>query len=94
MQNLQMQPLISQDRIQELTRMYPNVEASLLPEPDGKKQVMRVRSQNGEFDAYLAMVNKPQVRTFTTIESAWKLTKKLGIKSFVIDNEKFGGAAA
>ena len=55
---------------------------------------MRVRSQNGEIDAFLAMVNKPEARTFATIESAWRLTRKLGIKNFVIDNEKFAGVAA
>jgi len=91
---MQMQPLISQERIQELTRMHLAVEASLLPDPEGKKQVMRVRSQNGEIDAFLAMVNKPEARTFATIESAWRLTRKLGIKNFVIDNEKFAGVAA
>lgn len=91
---MQMQPLISQERIQELTSLHLAVEAALLPDPEGKKQVMRVRSQNGEIDAFLAMVNKPEPRTFSTIESAWKLTRKLGIKNFVIDNEKFAGVAA
>lgn len=88
------QALISQERIQELTGSHLVVDAALLPDPEGKKQMMRIKSQNGEIDALLAMVNRPEPRTFSTIESAWKLTKKLGIKTFVVDNEMFAGEVA
>ena len=88
------QALISQERIQELTGSHLAVDAALLPDPEGKKQMMRIKSQNGEIDALLAMVNRPEPRTFSTIDSAWKLTKKLGIKTFVVDNEMFAGEVA
>ena len=91
---MHMQPLISQERIQELTSMHLAVEAALLPDAEGKKQVMHVKSQDGAVDALLAMKNKAEPRTFSTIESAWKLTRKLGIKNFVIDNDKFANVAA
>ena len=85
--------LISQEAIIALTEQS-SVDAALLPGPDNKKQLMRVRSKDGQIDAFLAMVNKPEPRAFSTIDSAWKLTRKLGIKNFVIDNDKFAGEDA
>jgi len=89
-----MQPLISQERILELAGMHLALEASLQPDSESNKFLMRIRCQEKQLDALLAMVNKPEPRTYSSIESAWKLSRKLGIKSFVIDNEKFAGIAA
>lgn len=90
------QLLISQEKILELTRAQYAIQAALLPEPKNGSMLMKVRGsdQNGDFEAVLAMVNKPEARVFLSLESAWKLTRKLGIKSLVVDNDKFNGAAA
>lgn len=92
-----LQPLISQDRIKDMACKALAVEATLLPDPeDSKRQVMRVRchSASAPVDGYLAMVNRPEPRTFTSLESAWKVSRRLGIQVLIIDNEKFAGVAA
>lgn len=92
---MQLQPLIGQDRIQELTLNHA-VNAVLLPSPEGKKIVMKVicKKRGEDLEGYLAMAYKPEARTFASPESAWNLSLKLGIKNLSIDNEKFAGVAA
>ena len=93
-----MYPLISRDRIEQLVSMHQAVDAVLLPAPEGnKKIIMKVlyKDVNGVLlEGYLAMAYKPEARTFSSPDSAWRLSRKLGLKNLMIDNDKFAGAAA
>ena len=85
-----LQPLINQQRVNKLVQDNLVVNAELLPSAEGKgKMMMRVTCPEMNVDAFLAMANKAELKLFASPESAWKISLKLGIRNFTINNENF-----
>ena len=90
---MQYQQLITQEKILGFKEQNLRVEATLLPcHEDKDKFVLQVKC--GELSGILAMAGKAEARTFSTPNSAWKITLKLGIVSLAIDNKLFMSEAA
>ncbi|HDS1208401.1 TPA: hypothetical protein QDZ84_003440 [Shewanella algae] len=86
--------LISQVSIAAAAANREDLVSSLVPSPEGEGRFALAVSCPGLFDGFLAMANKPAVRTFSSPDAAWRLSVRLGIRKVVIDNGRFSSVAA